>query len=342
MPETRRKPIDFEVLKRSITFTDVLARYEVGLKPGSTWRRGKCPLPTHEDKPNDDFTVNVKENYFNCKSTSCTAARKGRKGGDIVYFVSIMESVPQYEAAERLVEWFGVDLGSPAAVAQKQVVETPAEPEEKAVNQPLKFELKDVDPKHDYLFWRQFMEEECRYLGVGYFPGKGSMAGRVVFPIHDAEGQLLAYAGRSIDPNCPHDERWRFPKGFHRGLVLYNLHRVEGDSVIVVESFWGALACVREGVMNVVALMGNRATDTQVSTLSSRFKHVTLLLDGDNAGLEGTKDLVIRLLNAGVNQVDVRVLAEGKQPDEVTSLREVLGVNEPEVWEVRLADEVTQ
>ncbi len=133
MPEPKRKPIDFEILKRAISFTDVLGRYGADLKAGSTWRRGKCPLPSHEDKPNDDFTVNVRENYFNCKSTSCTAARKGRKGGDIVYFVSVMESIPQYQAAERLVEWFGVDCDSAASVAKKQVEQAPAEHEEESV-----------------------------------------------------------------------------------------------------------------------------------------------------------------------------------------------------------------
>jgi len=340
MPETRRKPIDFERLKQRVTFESVLGRYGVALKAGSTWRRGKCPLPTHGDKPNDDFTVNVRENYFNCNSTGCKAARKGRKGGDIVYFVSVMESVPQYEAAERLVEWFGVDSTSPAPVAEKQMVETPADDE---TNEPLKFELKDIDPKHDYLFWRQFMEEECEYLGIGFFPGKGSMAGRVAFPIHNAEGQLIGYAGRSIDPDIPHAERWRFPKGFHRGQVLYNLHRVEGDAVIVTESFWGVLSCVREGVMNAVALMGNRATDAQVIGLT-RFNHITLLLDGDEAGIDGAKDLAVRLLNAGALHVDIRVPPDGKQPDETTDLREMLGIapepgGEMAAWEPVEGDE---
>jgi DNA primase len=333
MPETRRKPIDFDRLKQRITFESVLGRYGVALKAGSTWRRGKCPLPTHEDKPNDDFTVNVRENYFKCNSTSCCSARKGRKGGDIVYFTSVMESVPQYEAAERLVEWFGVASTSPAAVAQVEVAETPTD----ETNEPLKFELKDIDHKHEYLTGRNFDEEECEYLGVGFFPGKGSMAGRVVFPIHNPEGQLIGYAGRSIDPDIPHAERWRFPKGFHRGQVLYNLHRVEGDSVIVCESFWGVMACVREGVMNAVALMGNRATDAQVIALT-RFNHITLLLDGDEAGIDGAKDLAVRLLNAGALHVDVRIPPEGKQPDETTDLREMLGIApEPEgemaVWE---------
>ncbi len=338
MPE-RRKPIDFEILKRSVSFTQVLTHYQTDLKPGSTWRRGKCPLPSHEDKPNDDFTVNVKENYFNCKSTSCTAARKGRKGGDIVYFVSVIESIPQYEAAERIVEWFGVDLGSPTAVAPKQVEQAPTDEEE--VNPPLKFELKDIDPKHEYLFWRQHHEEECQALGVGFFPGKGSMAGRIVFPIHNAEGQLIGYAGRSIDPNCEHSERWRFPKGFHRGQVLYNLHRVEGDAVIVVESFWGVLACLREGIPNAVALMSNRATDAQLVALVDRFRHITLLLDGDQAGIEGAKDLGVRLLNAGSMHVDVRVPPDGKQPDEVGELRELLGFyREPDIIEELGEDDV--
>ncbi len=166
------------------------------------------------------------------------------------------------------------------------------------------------------------------------------MAGRVVFPIHDGEGLLIGYAGRSVDPECEHAERWRFPKGFGRGQVLYNLHRVEGDAVVVVESFWGVLACVREGIRNAVALMSNRATDTQLVTLASRFREVTLLLDGDAAGIEGTKDLAVRLLNAGILHVDVRVLEDGRQPDEIDDLRKVLGLTpDTEADEPLRADE---
>ena len=63
------------------------------------------------------------------------------------------------------------------------------------------------------------------------------MAGRVVIPIHDENGFLVAYAGRSLDETDP---KYRFPPRFRKSLVLFNLHRAaaEGKSVIVVEGFF--------------------------------------------------------------------------------------------------------
>jgi DNA primase len=334
MPE-HRKPVDFEALKYAIPITAVLARYEVQLKGSGTWRSGKCPLPSHRDEPNADFRVNTEEGWFQCYSTGCQAQRGNRKGGDSAYFVSVMQGIEPYEAAVLLMEWFAVDCYAKKGVAQKQVEPPPTK--EAEVNAPLGFALKGIDPKHPYAISRGFEEEECEFLGCGFFPGKGSMMGRFVFPIHDEKGVLIGNAGRSIDPDCPRDERWRFPKGFHRGVVLYNAHRCWMDSeIIVVESFWGALACVRAGILNVVALMSSTATDAQVEMLK-RFEKITILLDGDKAGREGTDDLAVRLENSGAKLVEPKFLPDGSQPDHLApeELRLLLGaiVEQDAVWE---------
>ena len=60
-------------------------------------------------------------------------------------------------------------------------------------------------------------------FGIGYFPGKGSMSGRVVIPIHNERGELVAYAGRAIDQTEP---KYKLPAGFKKSAVLFNLHRV--------------------------------------------------------------------------------------------------------------------
>ena len=52
------------------------------------------------------------------------------------------------------------------------------------------------------------------------------MHDRIVIPIHNREGELVAYAGRSIDGSEP---RYKFPAGFHKSLELFNLHRVTGE-----------------------------------------------------------------------------------------------------------------
>ena len=64
------------------------------------------------------------------------------------------------------------------------------------------------------------------------------MNGRIVIPIHNERGELLAYAGRSIDNSEP---RYKLPAGFHKSLELFNLHSLleetSTDAVVVVEGF---------------------------------------------------------------------------------------------------------
>ena len=107
-------------------------------------------------------------------------------------------------------------------------------------NPPLKFQLRGIDHGHAYLTGRGISTETAETFGVGLFSGKGSMSGRVVIPIDNGKGELLAYAGRSIDNTEP---RYKLPAGFHKCLELYNLHRAVATGqrgLIVVEGFFDA------------------------------------------------------------------------------------------------------
>jgi hypothetical protein len=218
-----RRP-NFRLIKERVSMLDVLARYSIELRGCNQYQRfGKCPLPQHTSKEANTFYIDrVRGTWvWSCHSGSCVAARnlrnawKGglKKGGDLIEFVKFMEGLPGlYEAGRLLEEWFGpfadtteVDEQKPAQMDAQQVDETPAR------NKPLAFTLKGIDPTHEYLAKRGFEEEECRYLDVGFYGGKGSMSGRVVFPIHDENGELVAYAGRSIDPSVPPSEWGPFP-----------------------------------------------------------------------------------------------------------------------------------
>jgi len=272
---------DFKAIKAHVTILDVLSRYRIELRKQNGYsHKGKCPLPMHtSESDRESFTANSKINAWVCHSSTCVAARNTKKrdgqnlkkGGDVLEFVQHMEQVPSLRQAGELLEsWFG-PFGEtrdvPAAVSPQMA---PVEVDEEApVNEPLKFELQGIDPCHEYLIGRGFEEEECSYLGAGFFPGRGVMTNRVVFPIHNAEGQLVAYVGRSADPNCAHDERWRFPPGFSKSAEVYNLHRVEGDEAIVTEGFWGVLACIRAGIMNAVSVMGTSISDVQSEALAA-------------------------------------------------------------------------
>jgi DNA primase len=90
---------------------------------------------------------------------------------------------------------------------------------------------------------------------------------------------------------------------------VYNLHRVEEDTAIVCESFWGVLACVRAGIMNAVSVMGHFISPEQAALLS-RFRHLTVLYDGDEHGDEGIAQALSVFPGAEVIR-----LPRGRQPD---------------------------
>ena len=193
-------------------------------KSNHDWFSGDCPLPQHGTETKGSFKVNAANNKWHCKATTCKEARDGKPGGDAVNFVAWKEGISYREAGVRIAELFGLaDLIERGSVPKAPAVAPVKVVEASAVNPPLAFELKGIDFKHPYLLSRGFEEEECEYLGVGVFPGKGSMAGRVVFPIHNSKGELVAYAGRLMDESLFSEvnPRWKFPAGFLRGQELF-------------------------------------------------------------------------------------------------------------------------
>jgi Toprim domain/DNA primase catalytic core, N-terminal domain len=124
---------------------------------------------------------------------------------------------------------------------------------------------------------------------------EGSMAGRVVIPIHDENGFLVAYAGRSVDETGP---RYRFPPRFRKSLVLFNLHQAaaEGKSVIVVEGFFDCFKVHQAGLPGVVALMGCSLSFRQEELMCEHFRKVVLLLDGDTPGRTAAAAIARRLV----------------------------------------------
>lgn len=332
--------VSFREIKAHVSLVDVLSRYKIELRAKNQYKReGRCPLPQHgnrDGKPSFhiDFIRNVW--VWACHESACVEARGGKKkGGDLIEFVGFMEKVGLKGAGELLDSWFGPFSEGSAAPAPKVPPREVVAANE--VNPPLKFQLRDIDHAHPYLLRRGFEVEECEFLGVGFFPGKGSMAGRVVFPIHDSSGQLVAYAGRLIDDGAISDSnpRWKYPAGFHRGLELYNLHRVmecihNVNTVVACESQWGVMACIRAGIMNSVAVMSNEATEEQVRKLAG-FKRVIICFDGDKYGQDGSRRLAEKL--AGKCEVEVKTLALNLQPDLLRpdTLRACLGfTREPE------------
>jgi 5S rRNA maturation endonuclease (ribonuclease M5) len=303
--------VNFRQVKEQIAIDQVLKHYGLTLRLMGDELRGQCPLPTHTSRNSDDsFSVNRARNLWCCQSVSCMDARHGQLGGTVLDFVSIMEQCSTREAALRLRDWFGQINGN-------NRIPKPSMPPAAKPNLPLRFRLQGIDHAHPYLEARGISPSTAHALGIGFYAGPGLLHGRVVIPIHNERNDLLAYAGRAVNGEEP---KYRFPSGFHKSQVLFNLNRARqaGErTVIVVEGFFDAAKVHQAGHPAVVGLMGSSLSDEQPTLLQNHFDRAVLMLDGDEAGQRATA-LISRRLSKEI-EVAVVTLERGAQPDQLAS-----------------------
>jgi CHC2 zinc finger len=104
--------VDFALVKQQVSMEMLLARYHIHLRRvNENSLRGSCPLPKHSTKGEQSFCVNVTKNIWSCMSTSCVKARQGKKGGNVLDLVGVMEGCSIRDAALKLANWFNVPSG---------------------------------------------------------------------------------------------------------------------------------------------------------------------------------------------------------------------------------------
>ena len=300
--------IEFAAIKRAVPLVTALEHYRIDQlrRSGRDQLRGRCPL--HGGEGRETFHVNTAEQVFHC--FSCGA------GGSVLDLVAAVEGCGLREAAERLAEW---GMAGSFATPQKATVTKKT----KSVT-PLRFRLRGVDVRHPYLVSRGIREATASEFGIGFYAGPGLMSRRLVIPIDDESGRLVGYAGRSLDGSEP---RYRFPPGFAKSQVLFNLHRaaaMQQSTVIVVEGFFDCLKINQAGFGSVVALMGSALYEHQHRLLVQHFRQIVLMLDGDATGRRASAVVSDRLSTDCAVRV-VR-LGENTQPDQLPEqmLRELL------------------
>lgn len=164
-------------------------------------------------------------------------------------------------------------------------------------------------------------------VAVGLTGTKGNNAydrfrGRVIFPIHSLSSRVLAFAGRALQMaeqtakyvNSPATELYQ------KGDMLFGLWKAKQEIVrqgraIVVEGYMDVLSMHQLGVTNVVATSGTSLTTSQASLLRRFTNQITLLYDGDSAGIKAAERALDILLEEGL-AVEVVLLPEGKDPDD--------------------------
>ncbi len=364
----RFTPEFLDEIKTRVTVSDVVGRTVRLKKQGREWR-GLSPF--NAEKTPSFFVNDGKMAWFDFSS--------GRNG-NIFDFLIATEGLTFPEAVERLAGEAGLELpkSSPESIAQEQKRAGLNEVMELAA---VFFERTLADRSgtrgKSYCEERGLGPDLRRQFRIGYasaerhalrdhLAGKGASvetmieAGllihgedvavpydrfrdRVMFPIADRSGRVIAFGGRALDPTAP-AKYLNSPETplFHKGSVLYNHHQArkpasDRGTVIAVEGYIDVIALSAAGYPNVVAPLGTALTPDQCELLWKMAPEPILCFDGDGAGQRAAfraVDTVLPLI--GPNKtLRFAFLPDGQDPDDLAragggaALEEVLGKARP-------------
>ena len=273
--------VNWKKLKERVSIGDILTHYNLveTLRETRNGYEGPCPFCG-----SSAFKVNTEKNAWYCFGECKTG--KAKSGGNILDLVARMESLDVKHAAIRIDGWFPED-GARAAVKppaeqakpEQGSTETAPEPKEDGAarprfckeNVPLPFMLQGIDPEHEAVVATGIDRATAREYGVGYFSGKGTMHNRLVFPYHDVEGKVLAYAGFA-----PEDGSWKYPSPdkFNPSLELYGYyhalpHTAKTDFIAVCRDPRDALRyrTKTNGMVPVIAIPTPECSAEQLALL---------------------------------------------------------------------------
>lgn len=145
--------------------------------------------------------------------------------------------------------------------------------------------------------------------------------GRVIFPIHNTLGKTVGFGGRTLKKGEKISKYFNSQESdvYHKSDVLYGFHLAKKgirtlDNVYLVEGYTDVIALHASGVENVVASSGTALTKGQIKLIASQTQNITVVYDGDTAGIKASMRGIDLLLESGLN-VHVVALPEGEDPD---------------------------
>lgn len=333
---------EIERIRKSANIIDIISSYIPLTQKGKNYF-GVCPF--HEDH-SPSMSVSEEKQIYKC--FSCGAA------GNVFTFVSEYENVKFLEAVKIVADKCGIPF---LGVIQKEKPKKFTQ-EYEIMNLALKFYQNNLNSKEgllakEYLKKRALDENVIKEFDLGLaLSGDVSLnklltnkkysldallrlglvnqnngyvndvfQRRVMFPIHDLEGNVVGFTGRIYeDTNQAKYINSKESDIFKKGQILFNYHRARPEikrkkEVILVEGNMDAIRMYASGIKNVVALMGTSLTKDQVNILKGLRAKIILMFDNDAAGETATYQNGTILEEARLEFQVVR-LSGPKDPDE--------------------------
>ena len=145
--------------------------------------------------------------------------------------------------------------------------------------------------------------------------------GRIMFPIHSMSGRVLGFGGRTLLTDKKAAKYVNSPESeiYHKSKVLYGLYQAKQDiakedNCYLVEGYTDVISLVQAGVKNVVASSGTALTSDQIRLINRLTPNITVLFDGDAAGIRASIRGIDLILEQGLN-VKVVAFPDGDDPD---------------------------
>lgn len=333
-------PNDFiDDLLNRIDIYDVVSP-RVNLKKTGKDYSGLCPFH-HENTPS--FTVSQQKQFYHCFGCG--------ESGSAIGFLMAFEGLDFVDAVKELAQQAGVDVPMQQVNKQRQHDRNNLYAITEKVTRIYQQQLKNNTTIIDYLKSRGVDGQTCKTFQIGYaedrwdgisrrFPEQqqaldrcgmlshsnhksyDKFRNRLMFPIHDRRGRVIAFGGRAVDAdqqpkylNSPETDL------FHKGRELYGYHLArkhsKEDVVIVVEGYMDVVALHQHGIKNAVATLGTATSKDHIALLFKTWPKVLFCFDGDRAGQKAAEKALLTALPLYLDDkiIEFLFLPDGQDPD---------------------------
>ena len=323
---------------------DVVAGY-VQLKKAGRSYKGLCPF--HNEKT-PSFTVSQEKQLFHCFGCG--------EGGSVIQFIEKIENLDFVETIQFLAQRAGIQLPEGNEKADDSAFYAKKKKMLEMYRHTARFYV-DVlygesgKPGRDYLVQRGLDVKTAKHFGLGYAPDKFDecvrflkekgyeetlieeaglarlgkngkyydfFRGRLMVPIIDIRGNVIAFGGRILDDGQPKYLNSPDTPIFNKNKTLFAFNfakRYCSEQIIVAEGYMDVIALHRAGFQNAVATLGTAITSNHVGMLARYTKEVVLCYDSDDAGRKAT-ERALELLQRVNIRTKVLHVTDAKDPDE--------------------------
>ncbi len=334
-------------IKDTADIVEVVSDYVHLIRRGANYV-GLCPF--HNERT-PSFSVNRARNY--CYCFSC------HKGGSPVNFIMEKEGISYHDALLQLAKKYGIKVEERELTDEEREAQSRREGLFVANEWAMAYfenNLRNTQDGRDiglsYLYGRGVTDDAIKQFHLGYAIDRGNdfvdaavrkgfnidtlktlglvgtsqqgrdydrFRGRVIFPILNSSGKVIAFGGRDIKGgpakyiNSPESELYKKSNELY-GMFQARSAIVREDRCFLVEGYLDVIGMWQSGMQNVVASSGTALTDGQIALIHRFTKNVTLIYDGDAAGIKASLRGIDMLL---AHQLDVKVLLlpDGDDPD---------------------------